>query len=61
MPSSDISARMPPSPSLSMLIANVTYLTEVIKISVQMISESAPSTVSCVGAAPVMFKTVFNV
>ena len=52
---------MPLSPSLSMLIAHVTYLTEVIKIGVHTIIESARSTVSCVGAGPVRFKTVFNV
>ena len=50
MPSSDMRARMPPSPSLSMLIAKVTYFTDVTMMSVQMISERTPRTTSGVGA-----------
>ena len=37
---------MPPSPLLSAFIAMRTYLTVVIRVIVQMMSESAPSTTS---------------
>ena len=40
--SSDMSARIPPSPSLPMLIAMTTYLTVVTTINVQMTSDSVP-------------------
>ena len=48
-PSSAISARMPPSPSLSTRMAKETYLTVVMMKSVQTTSESAPRTVGGVG------------
>ena len=59
-PSSDISARMPPSPSLSMLIATLTYFTEVTIISVHTIRDRAPSVVSGPGCAPVTSSTVLK-
>ena len=58
---SDIRARMPPSPSLSMRIARPTYLTVVITISVQTISDSEPITAGAAGWAPVTSSTVFSV
>src|SRR5580700_2133330 len=58
-PSNDINARMPPSPSLSTRIAKPTYLTHVTTISVQTISDSAPST-AC-GSLPPRPSTVFSV
>jgi hypothetical protein len=60
-PRSDIKARMPPSPSLLMRIANPTYFTEVMRISVQMISDSEPSTATESGRSPVRLSTVLNV
>ena len=45
-PSSAISARMPPSPSLSTRIATVTYLRLVIAISVQMMQRQHPENLS---------------
>ena len=42
MPRSDISARIPPSPSLSARMTTATYLSEVVISSVQTISDSMP-------------------
>ena len=50
MPTRAISARMPPSPSLSARITSATYLIEVVMIRVQTISENKPSATS--GVAP---------
>ena len=61
MQSSDIKARMPPSPSLSMLMATATYFTEVMTINVQTISDSTPSTTSGVDVPFVMLSTVLSV
>src|ERR1700719_5122709 len=58
---SDIKARIPPSPSLSMRMANVTYLTDVTMISVQITRDSDPSTVNASGLSPARFNTVFRV
>jgi len=44
-----------------MRIANPTYFTEVMRISVQMTSDSEPSTVKESGRSPVRLSTVFNV
>jgi hypothetical protein len=49
MPRSDISARIPPSPSLSARVTTATYLSEVVIKNVQMISESMP--IATVGVA----------
>src|SRR2546430_17066217 len=57
----DIRARMPPSPSVAMRIAEVTYLTQVIMISVQITSDSGPSTVDASGLSPARLNTVFRV
>jgi len=46
IPSNAMRARMPPSPSLSMVMANRTYLIDVTTISVQSRSDSTPSTTS---------------
>ena len=43
MPSNDMSARIPPSPSLSARMITATYLTEVMITSVQTISDNMPS------------------
>jgi len=43
MPSSDISARMPPSPSLSARITIATYLIDVVMTGVQTMSDRMPS------------------
>src|ERR1041384_8219184 len=43
MPSSDIRARIPPSPSLSARMTTATYLTDVVMISVHTTSDSMPS------------------
>ena len=48
-PSNDISARIPPSPSLSMLIATDTYLIVVMTIKVQTTSDSTPSVAAASG------------
>src|ERR1700730_3553503 len=61
MQSSDIRARMPPSPSLSILMATTTYFTDVMMISVHTISDSTPSTTSGVGVPLVMVSTVLSV
>src|ERR1700732_5477522 len=58
---SDIKARIPPSPSLLMRMAKVTYLTEVTMISVQITRDSDPSTVNASGLSPARFNTVFRV
>jgi hypothetical protein len=47
---SDKSARMPPSPSLSARSTNTTYLSETISISAQKISETMPSTSAASGS-----------
>jgi len=52
MPSNDISARMPPSPSLSARITIATYLIDVVIISVHTISDSMPSTAAGVASPP---------
>src|SRR5262249_58714513 len=52
MPSNDISARMPPSPSLSARITIATYLIEVVMTSVHTISDSMPSTAAGVASPP---------
>ena len=49
---SDISARMPPSPSLFMLMATQTYLTVTTIVSVQKMKDTTPSSTSGVGAPP---------
>jgi hypothetical protein len=46
---SDIRARIPPSPSLSMRIAMFTYFTLVMMMSVQTMSESEPRTAFALG------------
>ena len=61
IPSNDISARMPPSPSLSMRIATDTYLIVVTKIKVQTTSESTPSVTDRSGAPPARPRTVLSV
>ena len=45
---SAVSARMPPSPWLSARITMAMYLTETTMSSAQMMSDSTPSTLSCV-------------
>jgi len=47
--------------SLSMLIATVTYFTDVTMMSVQMISDRRPRMMSGVGAPPVRLRTVLSV
>ena len=51
---SDISARMPPSPRLSARMTKTRYLIEMTMISDQKISESTPSTLSGVGGDAVL-------
>src|SRR6202035_2123514 len=58
---SDIKARIPPSPSLLMRMAKVTYLTDVTMIRVQITRDSDPSTVNASGLSPARFNTVFRV
>src|ERR1700730_18097272 len=58
---SDIKARIQPSPSLLMRMANVTYLTDVTTISVQITRDSDPSTGNAAGLSPARFNTVFRV
>ena len=60
MPRSDISARMPPSPSLSARMTTATYLIDVVISSVHTTSESMPSATSAV-APPPHSKAVFRV
>ena len=52
MPSSDINARMPPSPSLSARITTATYLIEVVISSVHTISDNMPIATSGVAPPP---------
>src|SRR5271166_68504 len=61
MQSSDIRARMPPSPSLSILMATTTYFTDVMMISVHTISDSTPRMMSGVGLPTVMLSTALSV
>jgi hypothetical protein len=56
-----MSARIPPSPSLSTRIAKDTYLIDVTIMSVQITSDSAPSVAEGSGLAPVRLRTVFSV
>src|SRR5580704_5525772 len=60
-PSSDMSARMPPSPSLSTRIATDTYLIVVTTIRVQITSDSTPRVTTESGSPPVRPSTVFSV
>src|SRR5271165_7049466 len=60
-PSSDISARIPPSPSLSTRITKVAYLTAVITINVQITSDTSPSVSAGDGCPPANSITVLNV
>ncbi len=50
--SNDIRAMIPPSPLLSIRMAKMAYLTEVTRISVQMISDNKPRMTSGVGLSP---------
>jgi hypothetical protein len=52
---------MPPSQSLSILMAKTTYFTVVMMINVHTISDSTPSTTSGVGVPTVMLSTVLSV
>src|SRR5947207_15803212 len=52
---------MPPSTSLSTLIATATYLSVVTTINVQITSDSTPSTAAGSGAPPVTPRTVLSV
>jgi hypothetical protein len=61
MPSNDISARMPPSPSLSARITIATYLIDVVMTSVHMISDSIPSAAAGVTSTPAHAIAVLNV
>ena len=56
-----MSARIPPSPSLSTRIANDTYLMDVTMMSVQITSDSAPSVAVGSGLPPVRPRTVLSV
>ena len=49
---SDISARMPPSPLLSARITKTQYLTETVMMSVQTTSDSSPSAAVAEGWPP---------
>src|SRR6266852_5330299 len=51
-PTSDISARMPPSPRLSARITSTRYLIEMMMISDQTMSDSTPMTFCGVGRTP---------
>ena len=57
-PTSDISARMPPSPRLSARITNRQYFTEMVMISVHRISDRTPSALSAVKRPPIACTTV---
>ena len=61
IPSSDIRARMPPSPSLSTRIAKDTYLTVVMMNIVHKISDSMPRIMLVSGLPPARSRTVLNV
>ena len=50
---SDSSARMPPSPSLSARRTKTTYFSDTIAISAQKISETSPRTWAGAGGCPV--------
>ena len=52
MPSSDIKAKIPPSPSLSARMTMATYLIDVVMMSVQTISDSMPSAAAGVASPP---------
>ena len=60
-PTSDISARMPPSPWLSARITNRQYFTETVTSSVQKISDSTPSAAPWSTCGPVACSTVCRV
>ena len=60
MPSSDINARIPPSPSLSARMTTATYLNEVVINKVQMISDNMPTATAGV-APPAQSSAVFRV
>ncbi len=47
---SDSSANIPPSPSLSARKTNTTYLSDTISISAQNVSETTPNTSAAVGS-----------
>src|ERR1700731_3439669 len=57
-PTSEISARIPPSPLLSARMTNRQYLIEIVTIRVQAISESTPSALCAVNCPPVACTTV---
>ena len=50
---SAISASTPPSPRLSARMTTMTYFRVTTMINAQVISDSMPSTLSCVGFSPV--------
>ena len=60
-PMSDINARMPPSPSLSMLMATATYLSEVTRNKVQITNDKMPRMRSGVASPPNKSKAVLSV
>ena len=60
-PTSDISARMPPSPSLSARMMTATYLIDVVMMSVHTMSDSIPSAVSAVAPPPAQSSAVLKV
>jgi hypothetical protein len=60
MPRSDISANIPPSPSLSARMTTATYFSEVVISRVQMISDSMPIATDGV-APPAHSSAVFSV
>ncbi len=57
----DISARMPPSPWLSARMTNRQYLTEMVMISAQKISDRLPSAASGEKCPPVAPTTACSV
>jgi hypothetical protein len=57
-PTSDISARMPPSPWLSARMTSRQYLIEMVTISVHTISDSTPSALASVKWPPAASTTV---
>ena len=61
MPISDIKARMPPSPSLSMRMASSTYFSVVTTISVQTRSDSMPRVTARSAWPPASDRTVLSV
>jgi len=52
MPSSDIKARIPPSPSLSARMTMATYFSEVVMMSVHTTSDRIPSATAGVASPP---------